>query len=139
MPPFVHTRSVEHYYAGSKDARDQHLGIVQPGDVREFDELFQPPDNWWEPATDELVARMKAIRDAQAALEAGPADEGGGGDDSGQDGTGDEGSGSAGTPPAPAAALTPGTPPGTPAPPAAPPASPATQTDEAGVTGSEES
>lgn len=38
----------------------------------------------------------------------------------------------------PAGALTASTPSGIPAPPAAPPASPATQTDPAGVTGSEE-
>ena len=134
MQPFVHCRSVEWYYPASRDARNQPLGTVQPGDVREFDELFEPPDNWWEPATDELVARMRAIRDAQAALEAGPGGDGGSADDSGQDGTED---GGPGTPPL-APVLTASTPPGIPAPPAAPPASPATQTDEAGATGSEE-
>lgn len=116
MQPLVHTRSVEWYYPASRDAKGQPLGIVQPGDVREFEE---PPDRSWEPATDELVARMRA---AQAALEA-PAD---------------AGQGSSGPTGTPAAARPASTPPGTPAPPAARPASPATQTTDAGAAGSEE-
>lgn len=119
MQPLVHTRSVEWYYPASRDAKGQPLGIVQPGDVREFEE---PPDRSWEPATDELVARMRAVRDAQAALEA-PAD---------------AGQGSSGPTGTPAAARPASTPPGTPAPPAARPASPATQTTDAGAAGSEE-
>lgn len=47
MPRFVFTGLVSTTYPETRDAQDRPLGLVEPGDEREFDTA---PDHQWAPA-----------------------------------------------------------------------------------------
>jgi hypothetical protein len=44
MPAYVYTGPSPVVYPETRDAHDRHLGQVEPGDIRDFDE---PPDSVW--------------------------------------------------------------------------------------------
>jgi hypothetical protein len=69
-------------YTEGRDSAGHHLGLVEPGDIRDLD---RAPDQHWHETTDEdraaLAAREAAVPDAQEAAAEG--DGQGGGDETG--------------------------------------------------------
>jgi hypothetical protein len=74
-------------YTEGRDSAGHHLGLVEPGDIRDLDEA---PDQHWHETTDEDRAALAAREAAEAA----PQEAAAGGD--GQDGS----EGESGEPPA---------------------------------------
>lgn len=59
-------------YTEGRDSAGHHLGLVQPGDIRDLD---QAPDQHWHETTDEDRAALAAREAAQDAGESGSGDE----------------------------------------------------------------
>lgn len=82
MPDHTYSGPGDRVYPETRDARGQHLGMVEPGEIRDLD---QAPDHLWHETTDEdraartavLAEREQAARDAEeSGAEGGTAAEG---------------------------------------------------------------
>lgn len=47
MPSFIFCGPYPTAYTGGRDANGRNLGLVEPGDIRLFDD--SPPDRYWTP------------------------------------------------------------------------------------------
>ena len=72
MPSFTFSAPYALAYTEGRDAQGHHLGLVNPGDIRD---LTEAPDQHWHETTDEDRAALAARDAAQEDGESGSGDE----------------------------------------------------------------